>query len=412
MNIKILNNYAKEIESHLDENDAISTLKSIIQIDSRTNTKDENRIIEYWESRYSELGFENKLHKTNDKRLNLVSNLEFSDKGKTIIFNGHLDTNHIGSGWTTDPFGAEIRNNHIYGLGVSNMKASMAAMYTSAKILKKMDLQHGKIIFTSVLGELQGGVGTKELLRKGLKGDFFINGEPTDLNYMTIHAGTYSFTINVIGETRHLSKRDEATDATIIMNKILNEIQKLDISKTIKNLDEKKLNIVHIGAVKSGLGESFSVDRPPQISDNAIIYGSIRFTNFNDIENINNQIEKIIEKYQKLYSSAKIKFNIQSNNPIMPPIKTKLSSQTLELITDTNQIIKKENPRIGQFSPYSLYGTDAGHIVNKLNIPGFVMGSGGKYNTQPDERVSLEDYINNIKLYCLLSIGLLDKNHV
>ena len=412
MNIKILNNYAKEIESHLDENDAINTLKSIIQIDSRTNTKDENRIIEYWESRYSELGFENKLHQTNDKRLNLVSNLEFSDKGKTIIFNGHLDTNHIGSGWTTDPFGAEIMNNHIYGLGVSNMKASMAAMYTSAKILKKMNLQHGKIIFTSVLGELQGGVGTKELLRKGLKGDFFINGEPTDLNFMTIHAGTYSFTINVIGETRHLSKRDEATDATIIMNKILNEIQKLDISKTIKDLDEKKLNIVHIGAVKSGLGESFSVDRPPQISDNAIIYGSVRFTNFNDIENINNQIEKIIEKYQKLYSSAKIKFNIQSNNPIMPPIKTKLSSQTLELITNTNQIIKKENPRIGQFSPYSLYGTDAGHIVNKLNIPGFVMGSGGKYNTQPDERVSLEDYINNIKLYCLLSIGLLDKNHV
>jgi acetylornithine deacetylase len=412
MNIKILNNYAKEIESHLDENDAINTLKSIIQIDSRTNTKDENRIIEYWESRYSELGFENKLHQTNDKRLNLVSNLEFSDKGTTIIFNGHLDTNHIGSGWTTDPFGAEIRNNHIYGLGVSNMKASMAAMYTSAKILKKMDLHHGKIIFTSVLGELQGGVGTKELLRKGLKGDFFINGEPTDLNFMTIHAGTYSFTINVIGETRHLSKRDEAIDATIIMNKILNEIQILDISKTIKDLDEKKLNIVHIGAVKSGLGESFSVDRPPQISDNAIIYGSVRFTNFNDIESINNQIEKIIEKYQKLYTSAKIKFNIQSNNPIMPPIKTKLSTQTLELITITNQIIKKEDPRIGQFSPYSLYGTDAGHIVNKLNIPGFVMGSGGKYNTQPDERVSLEDYINNIKLYCLLSIGLLDKNHV
>ena len=85
--------------------------------------------------------------------------------------------------------------------------------------------------------------------------------------------------------------------------------------------------------------------------------------------------------------------------------------QTLELISNSNKLIRKSNPRIGQFSPYSLYGTDAGHIVNKLNIPGFVMGSGGKYNTQPDERVSLRDYIDNIKLYCVLSIGLLDKKY-
>ena len=39
------------------------------------------------------------------------------------------------------------------------------------------------------------------------------------------------------------------------------------------------------------------------------------------------------------------------------------------------------------------------------------MGSGGKYNTQPNERVSLKDYIDNIKLSCLLSIGLLEKKY-
>ena len=196
-----------------------------------------------------------------------------------------MDTNHIGSGWTTDPFGGEIKDNHIYGLGVSNMKASMAAMFYCAKILTKIGLDRGKIIFTSVLGELQGGVGTKTLLNNGLKGDFFINGEPTDLNFMTIHAGTYSFIIKIIGETRHLSKRNEATDATRILNEILNDITSLDITTNIKDNDEKKLNIIHIGSVRSGLGENFSDDRPPQVSDNAIIYGSVRFTNFDDITN-------------------------------------------------------------------------------------------------------------------------------
>ena len=408
MDNKILNKYFRKIESYLDENEAIDILKSIIQIDSRTNSKIENNIIEYWESKYSEFVTINKIHNTNDNRLNLISNLNFSNNHKTIIFNGHLDTNHIGSGWTSDPFGGEIKDNYIYGLGVSNMKASMAAMFYCAKILTKIGLDKGKIIFTSVLGELQGGVGTKALLDNGLKGDFFINGEPTDLNFMTIHAGTYSFIINIIGETRHLSKRDEATDATIILNKIVNDITNLDITTNIKDNDEKKLNIIHIGSVRSGLGENFSDDRPPQVSDNAIIYGSVRFTNFDDITNINYQIKQITSKYNSLYKNADIKFTIQSNNPIMPPIKTNLSENTINLINKSNKLIKNSNAIIGQILPYSLYGTDAGHIVNKLKIPGFVMGSGGKYNTQPDERVLLDDYINNIKLYCLLSIGLLE----
>ena len=409
MDNKISNNYFRKIESYLDENEAIDILKSIIQIDSRTNSKNENNIIEYWEAKYSELGTINNIHNTNDNRLNLISNLNFSDNHKTIIFNGHLDTNHIGSGWTSDPFGGEIKDNYIYGLGVSNMKASMAAMFYCAKILTKIGLDKGKIIFTSVLGELQGGVGTKALLDNGLKGDFFINGEPTDLNFMTIHAGTYSFIINIIGETRHLSKRDEATDATIILNKIVNDITNLDITTNIKDSDEKKLNIIHIGSVRSGLGENFSDDRPPQVSDNAIIYGSVRFTNFDDITNINYQIEQITSKYNSVYKNADIKFTIQSNNPIMPPIKTNLSKNTINLINKSNKLIKNSNAIIGQILPYSLYGTDAGHIVNKLKIPGFVMGSGGKYNTQPDERVLLDDYIDNIRLYCLLSVGLLNQ---
>ena len=409
MDNEILNNHLQKIDSYLDRNEAISILKSIIQIDSRTNTKNENNIIEYWESKYSELGTNNKIHKTDDNRLNLVSNLNFSDNHKTIIFNGHMDTNHIGSGWTTDPFGGEIKDNHIYGLGVSNMKASMAAMFYCAKILTKIGLDRGKIIFTSVLGELQGGVGTKALLNNGLKGDFFINGEPTDLNFMTIHAGTYSFIIKIIGETRHLSKRNEATDATRILNEILNDITSLDITTNIKDNDEKQLNIIHIGSVRSGLGENFSDDRPPQVSDNAIIYGSVRFTNFDDITNINNQITQIISKYNIIYKNADINFTIQSNNPIMPPIKTNLSKNTINLINQSNKLIKNSNSIIGQILPYSLYGTDAGHIVNKLKIPGFVMGSGGKYNTQPDERVLLDDYIDNIRLYCLLSVGLLNQ---
>ena len=42
MDNKILNNYLQKVESYLDQNEAINILKSIIQIDSRTNSKNEN----------------------------------------------------------------------------------------------------------------------------------------------------------------------------------------------------------------------------------------------------------------------------------------------------------------------------------------------------------------------------------
>jgi hypothetical protein len=39
----------------------------------------------------------------------------------------------------------------------------------------------GDVILTFVVGELQGGVGTLAMIRQGLRADYFINAEPTDL---------------------------------------------------------------------------------------------------------------------------------------------------------------------------------------------------------------------------------------
>ena len=71
----------------------------------------------------------------------------------------------------------------------------------------------GDVILTYVVGELQGGVGTLAAIRQGVKADYFINGEPTDLAALTMHAAAFTFVIELTGVTRHLSKREEAVDA-------------------------------------------------------------------------------------------------------------------------------------------------------------------------------------------------------
>ncbi len=54
---------------------------------------------------------------------NVVARLPGKGRGKTLLLNGHMDVVPPGEDWTVDPFGAEIRDNRIYGRGSSDMKS-------------------------------------------------------------------------------------------------------------------------------------------------------------------------------------------------------------------------------------------------------------------------------------------------
>jgi acetylornithine deacetylase len=53
------------------------------------------------------------------------------------------------------------------------------------------------------------------------------------------------------------------------------------------------------------------------------------------------------------------------------------------------------------------YGADAGHFHHELGMEGIVRGPGGRYNTMPDERVGIPDFLDIIRIYMLaiLDIG-------
>ena len=51
-------------------------------------------------------------------------------KGKTILFDGHIDTVPVPdpSKWEHDPFGGELTGGKIFGRGASDMKGALSAM--------------------------------------------------------------------------------------------------------------------------------------------------------------------------------------------------------------------------------------------------------------------------------------------
>jgi acetylornithine deacetylase len=53
----------------------------------------------------------------------------------------------------------------------------------------------------------------------------------------------------------------------------------------------------------------------------------------------------------------------------------------------------------GAIRPYCFYGSDASLLQHEAGMPGVVCGPGGKYNTMPDERVHISDYLDMIRIH-------------
>jgi succinyl-diaminopimelate desuccinylase len=91
-------------------------------------------------------------------RVNVVARWQGSSAGDCVHFNSHIDVVEAGSGWTSDPFGAEIREGKIYGRGTSDMKGGLAASIIACEALIESGLPiPGALEISGTVDEESGG---------------------------------------------------------------------------------------------------------------------------------------------------------------------------------------------------------------------------------------------------------------
>lgn len=93
-------------------------------------------------------------------RPNVSSLLEGRGGGRSLLLTGHIDTVAVGDNvWSRPPFGADIVDGRLYGLGSIDMKGAMGAMLVLYKALaqEKVPLGGG-LCYESVVDEEEGGV--------------------------------------------------------------------------------------------------------------------------------------------------------------------------------------------------------------------------------------------------------------
>ncbi len=300
-----------------------------------------------------------------------------------------------------DPWGGKVDDSFIYGIGVSNMKAGDAAYFCAVKTLKDAGIRlKGDVILTYVVGELQGGVGTLALIEQGVRADYFINSEPTDLQALTMHAAAFTFIIELVGDTRHLSKREAAVDAIAAACDLIPRLNGMKFSQA-PTPEHERINRVHVGVVHGALGKELHEWRPPQVADYVRIKGSGRYapgqTEAGAFADMRRELDALERRFPGL--KAILTPEHQLGRPAMPSFEVAKTSPIVLALNRAYRAVRGADQPTGAITPPGFYGTDAAHLYRKAGMEGVVCGPGGRYNTMPDERVDIADYLDMIRIY-------------
>ncbi|MCC6468644.1 MAG: M20/M25/M40 family metallo-hydrolase [Alphaproteobacteria bacterium] len=394
--------------TRIDDKACLDFLAQMVRHKSYSQTEGERKLAAFMAEKMKALGLEAELQPVEGERVNAIGRLRGTGGGKSLLFNGHLDTNPVTEGWTVDPWGGVVDDKFIYGIGVSNMKAGDAAYYCAVKTLVDAGVRlKGDVVLTYVVGELQGGVGTLAAIRRGVRADYFINSEPTDLQALTMHAAAFTFIIELTGVTRHLSKREEAVDAIMAACDLIPRLSAMTYSGA-KSDEHRSINRVHVGVVHGALGKELQEWRPPQVADYVKIKGSGRYAPGQNEAQAVADMRRVLDELEKRFPGLKATITPEhvTGRPLMPAFEVAKGARIVKTINAAHEKVRGRKQPTGAITPPGYYGTDAGHFYKELGMEGIVCGPGGRYNTMPDERVDIPDYLDMVRMYllCILDI--------
>lgn len=132
--------------------------------------------------------------------------------GPVLVLNGHVDVVPAGEPqrWSVPPWQATQRDGCIYGRGTVDMKGALCCALFALRALREAGVEPaGTVLFQSVVGEEDGGLGTLAAVERGYTGDGAIVLEPTELMVSPAQAGALNFRLTVPGRAAHGALRTE-----------------------------------------------------------------------------------------------------------------------------------------------------------------------------------------------------------
>jgi acetylornithine deacetylase len=270
-----------------DRDRLVETASRLVDVPSFTG--DEEAAARLMVELFESLGLQVQWQQVEEGRANALGTWPGAGGGKSLMFNGHLDTSYSGrEPWLRSVPGfqpkAFERDGRLYGLGISNMKGAVACYVEAVRAMQDAGVRlRGDVLIAAVCGEIektqqgeaQGAqyrgyaVGTRHLVSHGGVADMCLLGEPTEGKVVLGHFGALWLRIRVHGDFIHTAFSEGRRDR----NSILRTRKVLDaVLEWIPAWEDDPANeyrgakaIVNVGAIEGGFG--WRASRTPHHTD-------------------------------------------------------------------------------------------------------------------------------------------------
>jgi acetylornithine deacetylase/succinyl-diaminopimelate desuccinylase-like protein len=272
---------------NVDRDRLVATASRLVDVHSFTGA--EQPAAALVASLFDELGLQVQWQQVEENRANALGTWAGVGGGKSLMFNGHLDTSYSGlEPWLRGVPGfqpkAFVEDGRLYGLGISNMKGAVACYIEAVHALQDAGVRlRGDVLIAAVCGEIEKtqygsatgaqyrgyAAGSRYLVSHGGVADMCLLGEPTEGKVVLGHFGALWLRIRVHGNFIHTAFSEGKKD----QNSILRAHEVLDaVSEWIPTWEDDESNsyhgakaIVNVGAIEGGFG--WRVSRTPHHTD-------------------------------------------------------------------------------------------------------------------------------------------------
>lgn len=265
-------------------------LQRLIQF--RSYSGDEKEIVEFILQKMKEYGFDEAFV---DGLGNVVGKIG-SGKIK-ILYDAHIDTVKVTDtdNWQYPPFDGKIVDGKIYGRGAVDEKPAMAGFLTAVRAIKKQfkssELPFTLYVVGSVLEEDVDGYPLFHLIEnEGIKPDYVLLGEPTDLQVYRGQRGRMEVKIGVSGKSAHGAHNEQGINAIYKMMPIIKEIEEMNHHlPTVEPLGKGSITVSQI----TSRGPSLC-----SVPDYCEIHIDRRLTVDDNRNSVINELKGILDQYK------------------------------------------------------------------------------------------------------------------
>jgi len=352
-------------------------------------------------------------HTARHPRVNVIGTKRHGS-GRVVHLNGHFDVVPPGGGWSVEPFAGLVRDGKIFGRGVCDMKAGIAAAVFAAEAIERAAVRlPGTIEISGTVDEESGGfAGVAYLARAGRlargRTDYVIIPEPLDVDRICIgHRGVYWFEVTARGRTAHGSMPFLGVSAIDGMGRLLESVR----AELIPQLASRRTALPVVPAAArhatinvNGIEGGQHVDDTPTpcVADLCRAVFDRRFLIEEGFDATKREIEQLVARARA--ASPGVAFDLR-DLMVVEPTRTPNGSPLIGALDAAIRRVLGRTPELVA-SP----GTyDHKHVARIAGVPDCVAYGPGQLELahQPDEYCRIDDLVNATKVLALATLDLM-----